>query len=193
MKKVYLTLFCLILLTGGAALCPAQSVEATPAQSLAVRPDKIVGQAKVFYSKEVEEVEVQTSLSLYDERKDGKLDAMGLGASYRVLGRKIVAPQRVWLEFSTNTYELKFATPEGRRLTIIVDARDIDGAEMRKIETFKTPQGSSIEIVALSIDFETFKLMAKGSKVRLRVGQREFDLKDAQVDAFRDMLKVIER
>ncbi|HEY0322412.1 MAG TPA: hypothetical protein VGC66_15760 [Pyrinomonadaceae bacterium] len=192
MKRVFL--LCFILLNVGASLAHAQSTTPTPPPVPQPTPDRIVGQAKVFYEKDAYETKVVASLLLYDERKNGKIDAMGMGVSFRVYGHKVVAPERVVLEFGTNTYEPKFATPEARHWRLLVDGEEIDSAGLRVVDTVKMPEGNVVEIVFITIDFATtFNQIAKGSKVKIGLGKREFELKDTQVEAFRDILKTIEK
>ncbi|HEV2913670.1 MAG TPA: hypothetical protein VGX92_10350 [Pyrinomonadaceae bacterium] len=190
MNKLYLCSLSLVLIAVYAILCDAH--QAPPPPPPPAKPIKTVGKAEVYYFKSANKTAVKTNLPIYDRKTDGKLDTLGLQVRFEVNGEKVIAPGLVLLEFITQTFEPKFATSEGRYLTILVDDREIGAGEMRVVNTTKWPQGNHTEWVGTAITFDTFKRIAKAGKVMMRLGKIEIELKDVQLDPLRDMLRTIE-
>lgn len=156
------------------------------------KPVRVVGKAEVFYFKNSNTSEVHTHLTIYDEKKDDKLESLGLQARFKVVGQKVTKPDRVTIDFMTQTYEPKFATPESRTLTIYVDGQKLGSGEMGVVNSIKWSRGNYSEWIAAAFDFDTFKKIANAGKVTMQLGNIKIELKDSQLDGLRDMLKTIE-
>lgn len=192
MKLLLLQIMFLVLFACAASGHSLQDGPPPPPPPAPAKPVRVVGKAKVYYFKNSDTSEVQTDQPIYEERKDGKLDSLGLKARFKVVGQKVTTPDRVTMDFMTQTYEPKFATPEGRLLTIYVDGQRLGSSEMGVVKSIKWGGGNYTEWIAAAFDFDTFKKIAGASKVTMQLGTIKIELKDSELDGLRDMLKTIE-
>ena len=105
-------------------------------------------------------------------------------AAFSVPGQKLVKPVgSVTLAFESKSKEWKFlnernlyALVNGERLNLGEAVRDSD-----------VRRGGVSEFLSVSVPYETFIKIANGKTVEMKLGEKEFKLKDEHLEGFRDL------
>jgi hypothetical protein len=148
---------------------------------------KEIGQAKITYNERKNEVVAQTiSLQVI-----GKfLDGIRLQARFATEGKKVIKPEKILLVFSPAAKDRTYV--DDRTIKIMVDKKEVLNG-MSKFANAISDGRVIIASLEQEIPYDLFVKLSKAKKIKMQIGQTEFDLKESDIDAFHDLLKLIEK
>jgi hypothetical protein len=102
-------------------------------------------------------------------------------------------PERVLISLISTSGDWKYT--DFRKLTASVDGKRLKLGPLVRAPSFtvSAPSDSSVndstrQEIAISLPYGTFLRIAKGKKVRIRMGPREFRLEESHLEALRDLV-----
>src|SRR5205823_854507 len=133
------------------------------------------------------QIAVQTEpLSLAGNTDEG----IFLTASFIVFGRKVVPPSSVELEFISYSAKRKFSL--NRTLQIWREKQLVFSGNLRLVTSGTSAEGVVTEILDSKLPYAQFVRLIRHDSSRLVVGDLELELRDANVDALRDLQQMID-
>ncbi len=178
------------LLATSVATCFAQDkpiVSTAPPPPAANYPvTKEAGKAKVSYNAKKDESIADTKNSLvYGKSLDGIL----ISAQFLSKGKNAVKPKSINLKIYPAAKDRTYV--DDRTIKIIVGKKQVISGTSNFIRANSNGQ---ITLAALEqeIPYKTFVKISKAKNVKMQIGPAIFELKDSDLEAFRDLLKTIE-
>jgi hypothetical protein len=183
-------LSCLCLLLLPSAFCVAQEkveISTNPPPMMPRWPVvKEVGRAKVLYNERGNKTIVQTAqLQVHGDRDS---DIM-FQAGFEVSGKEITKPSDVTLSFFSVARERTYA--DNRALKILIDGKEAL-ASVARYERGNTNGEVFLITVTQGISYELFLRLINAKSVKVRIGPTEFDLKGNNLDALKDLQRILE-
>jgi len=120
-------------------------------------------------------------------------DEARFSASFTYLGRRLrVQPKTVLFSLISTSEDWKYS--DFRKLTALVDGKRLNLGPLEHVPSFTvsaSPNPKSDDSIrqwiAVSLTYKTFRRIAKGKKVQIRMGPREFKLETNHLTALRDL------
>lgn len=118
-------------------------------------------------------------------------DEASFNASFTYPGRTLKAqPKKVRLSLTSTSQDWKYT--DFRELTAVVDGKRLKLGPLEQVPSFTVSASANpnsddyiSERIAISLPYETFLRIANGTKVRIRMGPREFKLEQKHLEALR--------
>jgi len=156
-----------------------------PAMSLPVV--KEVGKAKATYNERTDKTAAQTvPFQVVGEWSNG----VRLKAGFESTGKKITKPSVIKLTFYSSSENRVLA--DNRAITILLDGNTVL-SDTARYEGGNTNGRIFLITVAQEIPYDLFLKMLTAKKVHMKIGPADFDLKDADLEALKDLKKLIEQ
>ncbi|MCY7374658.1 MAG: hypothetical protein LH472_01640 [Pyrinomonadaceae bacterium] len=148
---------------------------------------KEVGQAKVTYNERKNEVVAQTtSLQVF-----GKfLDGIRIQARFATQGKKVVKPEKITLGISAAAKDRTYV--DDRSIKILMSEREIVNGTT-KFDKAVSDGRVIIASLEQELSYDLFVKITKSKKIKMQIGRTEFELKESDIEAFRDLLRLIEK
>ena len=180
---------CLCLLVLFPALCTAQEKVEISTDPPAPAPQwpvvKEVGKAKVLYNERGDKTVVQNApLEVLGDWRNG----IRLRAGFEVSGKEIARPSGMTLSFSSAAGDRTYA--DNRALKILIDGKEALSGVAR-YESGNTNGEVFLITVTQDIPYEMFLRLINSKSVKMRIGPSEFELKEGDLEALRDLQRVI--
>ena len=147
---------------------------------------KEIGKAKVSYNARNDESISETKISLvYGKSLNGIL----ISAQFLSKGKKIVKPKSINLKIYPAAKDRTYV--DDRTIKIIVGKKQLINGTSNFVRANSNGQ---ITLAALNqeIPYEDFVKISKAKNVQMQIGPAVFELKNTDLEAFRDLLKTIE-
>ena len=180
----------LVLLILGTGICVAQDrVEIStdpPPPMIKLPVVKEVGKAQAVYDERGDATIVQTRyLQVQGDWRNGIL----LRASFRSQGKNISKPSFVTFTFSSMAGDRTYA--DQRELKISLDGRPALSGVAQYVSGYTDGVVYSIT-VKQDIPYDLFLEIVSAKGVKIQLGPTEFELKESDVDALRDVRRAVE-
>ena len=180
---------CLCLLVLFPAFCVAQEKIEISTDPPAPAPQwpvvRQVGKAKVLYDERGDKTVVQTSpLQVQGDWRNG----IRLRAGFEVSGKEVAKPSKVTLSFSSAASDRTYA--DNRSLKILIDGKEALSGVAR-YKSGNTNDEVFLITVTQDIPYEVFLRLINSKSVKMRIGPAEFELKDGDLEALRDLHRII--
>lgn len=191
MRKHVRIILVLAIVTASATLGPGQEPNNTPQASSTHN-----GKAETRYDQN----KAITTVRLYAMQVYGEPlasskyiggDEANFNASFTYPGRRLKAqPKEVRLSLTSTSQDWKYT--DFRELTAVVDGKRLKLGPLEQVPSFTVSASANpnsddyiSERIAISLPYETFLRIANGTKVRIRMGPREFKLEHKHLEALR--------
>jgi hypothetical protein len=103
-------------------------------------------------------------------------------------GKTPQAPPSVVMTFVSLKHAQRYYQKE-RNLSFVADGTQLEIGEAQMVQ-FQAMQDNVLkEIVAIEVPFDKLKTIASASKVKMKLGQTEWELKKKQLKALRDFVR----
>lgn len=180
---------CLCLLVLFPALCAAQEKIEISTDPPAPAPQwpvvREVGQAKVLYDERGGKTVVQTSpLQVQGDWRSG----IRLRAGFAVSGKEVAKPSEVTLSFYSAAADRTYA--DNRALKIIIDGKEALSGVAR-YRSGNTDGEVFLITLTQDVPYEVFLRLLNSRSVKVRIGPAEFELGDGDLEALRDLQRII--
>jgi hypothetical protein len=181
---------CLFILVFSAAICKAQEkveISTNPPSPMVKLPIiKEVGRAQVVYNERTDKTIVQSPfLQVQGNWRNGIL----LQASFASPGKQIARPSFVTFTFSSAASDRTYA--DNRELIIVLDGKQAL-SDTGHYERGNTNGEVYLISVTQDVPYNLFLKIVAAEHVKVRIGPTEFDLKEIDLDALRDVKRAIE-
>lgn len=181
---------CAVTLVLSAAICIAQEkIEIStdpPAPMVYLPVVKEVGKAQVVYNEHIDKTIVQTPfLRVHGDWQNGIL----LRASFASPGKNVAKPSFVTLTLSTAASNRKYA--DNRELKIFLNGKQAL-SDTARFDLGHTD--GKIFVISLKEDvpYDLFLSIVGAKTVKIKIGPTEFEMKESDLDALRDVRRAIE-
>lgn len=181
----------LAIVTACATLGPGQDPNNTPQGSITHK-----GKAETRYDQN----KAITTVRLYPMQVYGEPlasskyiggDEASFIASFTYPGRTLKAqPKKVLLSLISTSLDWKYT--DFRELTAVVDGKRLELGPLEQVPSFTVSASANpnsddyiSERIAIALPYGTFLRIANGTKVRIRMGPREFKLEPKHLEALR--------
>lgn len=150
-------------------------------------PEKHLGAATASYFPSRKHVTVQAApLRVAGETQNGVV----LIPSFIVRGKKVVEPKLVNLQFIVDS---PAAAPAPlRRVQVFSKSREVASGVPALVSVSKPVDGSVTRVLMYKLPYGKFLQMLAGQEVSIRLGQVEFDITEEQLDALRDLQRMVD-
>jgi len=181
---------CLCLLVLSTVFCVAQDKVEISTDPPAPMPQlpviKEVGKAKVLYNERINKTIIQTSpLQVQGDWRNG----IRLRAAFEISGKEIAKPSNVTLSFFSAASDRTYA--DNRALKILIDGKEaLSGIAHYK--SGNTDGEVFLILVTQDIPYELFLRLINANIVKMQIGPTEFELKESDLEAFKDLQRLIE-
>ncbi|MDQ3635284.1 MAG: hypothetical protein M3405_12375 [Acidobacteriota bacterium] len=147
---------------------------------------KEIGRARVTYSKSKDESIASTKNSLVYGKS---LDGVVISAQFLSKGKKLSKPENIILRIYPAAKDRTYI--DDRTIKIYTDKKEVINGTSNFI--YANSDGR-VTIAALeqNIPYKTFTKMSKAKIVKMQIGPTIFELTDSNLEAFQDLLKIIE-
>ena len=179
---------CLLVLSS--SLCVAQEkveISTNPPAPMPQLPViREVGKAKVLYNERGDKTIIQTSpIQVQGDWRNG----IRLRVGFEVSGKEIVKPSHVTLSFFSAASDRTYA--DNRALKILIDGKEALSGEAH-YKSGNTNGEVFLITVTQEIPYEMFLRIIKSKSVKMQIGPTEFELKEGDLEALKDLQRVIE-
>jgi hypothetical protein len=143
--------------------------------------------ATAVYASQLDQTEVSIALMQLEGDTD---NGLALSPHFSVRGdvtgvrRSVAAPRSVSFDFSS--YSEKSMFPGEPQIVFLADGK-IVFETAAQFSTSKSLEGKFSEFLLLPVPYTAFRRLAAAKSVRLRIGDREYELTEEQVEALREM------
>jgi hypothetical protein len=190
MKQLLYFTFCFCLLLTCSTVIAAQEkvvVSTNPPPPFVRLPVlREVGQAKVTFNERKNEVIAQTAYL----RVFGKpLDGIGLTARFATQGKKVTKPEKIILGISPAAKDRTYV--DDRTVKIFVGKKQVLNSTSKFVSA-NSDGRVTIASLEQEIPYKDFVKLSKAKQIKMQVGPTEFELKESDIESFRDLLKTIE-
>jgi hypothetical protein len=190
MNKFLKSWLCLVMVVLNAAICLAQDkVEIStnpPAPMVKLPVVKEVGKAQVVYNERTDKTIVQSPfLQVQGNWRNGIL----LRASFASSGKNIAKPSFITFTFSSAAGDRTYA--DNRKLKICLDGNQAF-SDTARYEYGNTNGQVYLISVKQDVPYDLFLKIAGAKSVRMQIGPTEFELKESDLDALRDVKRAID-
>jgi hypothetical protein len=118
-------------------------------------------------------------------------DEASFNASFNYSGRTLRAqPKRVLFSLTSTSQDWKYT--DFRKLTALVDGKRLTLGPLERVPSFTVNASANANSddyisqgIAVSLSYKTFLRIVSGTKVKIRMGPREFDLMGHHLEALR--------
>ena len=195
MKNRMRILMCLAVLV----TCPAPGF----AQGAGAEPPRVFahnGKTETSYDRIRDTTTVRLDpMQLYGEPLESSnyvgSDAGRFYASFTYRGRTLATPpERILITLISTSQDWKYT--DFRQPTALVDGKSLKLGPLEHLPSFtvKAPANSNSEDyvseeIAISVPYKTFLRITNGKEVRIRMGPREFKLKETHLEALREFVR----
>jgi len=191
MEKILRAWLCLTLLTVMGTICIAQDKPQVstnpPPMAISLPVVKEVGKVKLFFDERNDKTIAQTSpLQVQGEWRNG----IRLRGSFELPGKKLAAPSTVTLTLFSSANDRTYA--DNRALKVFLDDKQLL-SETAQFERGNTNGEIFMISVKQDLPYDTFLKILNARKVRMQIGPAEFELKETDLEALRDLKRVIEQ
>ena len=181
---------CAVTLVLSAAICIAQEkIEIStdpPAPMIYLPVVKEVGKAQVVYNERANTTFVQSPfLRVQGDWQNGIL----LRASFASPGKNVAKPSFVTLTLSTAASNRKYA--DNRELKIFLDGKQAL-SDTARYESGNTNGEIYLISVKEDVPYDLFLTIVGAKIVTIKIGPTEFEMKESDLDALRDVRRAIE-
>ena len=181
---------CLCLLAIFSTICVAQEKVEISTDPPAPMPRwpviKEVGKAKVLYNERGNKTVVQTApLQVQGDWRNG----IRLRAGFEVTGKEVAKPSDVTLSFFSAASDRTYA--DNRALKILIDGKEAVSS-VAHYKSGNTNGEVFLITVTQDIPYEMFLRLINAKSVKMRVGPTEFELKDSDLEALKDLQRILE-
>jgi hypothetical protein len=182
--------FILALVLFSAVCCSAQKkvVISTdpPLMALNLPVIKEVGKAKAMYNETTNKTIIETDpTQVFGDWNNG----IRLRARFEVPGKEITKPAQVTLYFYSLGPNRKYA--DNRALNISIDGKMLFSGTA-SFDSGNTNGKQFIIAVSQKIPFEKYQQLINSKAVKMRIGPAQFDLKESDLEALRDITRIID-
>ncbi|HKO96593.1 MAG TPA: hypothetical protein VJU86_06365 [Pyrinomonadaceae bacterium] len=190
MKVLVRMWLCLCLLVMFSTLCVAQEkieISTNPPPPMPQWPViKEVGKAKALYNERGNKTIVQTgAIQVQGDWRNG----LRFRAGFEVSGKEVVKPSDVTLSFFSASSDRTYA--DNRALRILIDGKEaLSGVAQYK--NGNTNGEVFLINVTQEIPYELFLRLVSAKNVKISVGPTEFALKDSDLEALKDLQRILE-
>lgn len=160
--------------------------EAPPPAAQKLPIIKEVGKAKVLYNERTNKTIVETALLEVQGVWD---NGIRLRARFESTGKTIIKPSEITLLFHSIAPERTYA--DNRALKIFTDGKMIFSNTAR-YQSGNTNGSIFLITVSQNISYEMFLQLINSKSVKMQIGLTEFELKESDLDALRDLKRIIE-
>lgn len=190
MNKFVRSSLCSVLLVLSAAICIAQEkveISTNPPPVMVYLPIvKEVGKAQVVYNERTDKTIVQSPfLRVQGTWSNGIL----LRASFASPGKNVAKPSYVTLTFSTAAGDRTYA--DNRELKIFVNDKQAL-SDTARYESGNTNGEIYLISVKEDVTYDLFLKIAGAKNVKIKIGPTEFEMKESDLDALRDVKRAID-
>ena len=152
-----------------------------------IAPEKSVGKATATYFRKENHVTVQIRpLQVAGSLSSGIV----LIPSFIVPGKRVVVPKIVNLQFIVDT-ATGVRSPE-RKVRIFVEGREMMSGIPALLSTSRPTDGSVTRVLMYKMPYAKLLQILAAQTVMMKVGETEFELTEAQLEAMRDLQKMID-
>jgi hypothetical protein len=147
---------------------------------------KEVGEAKVLYNERTDKTIIETApTEVYGDSNNG----VRLRAKFEVSGRTVAKPSEVTLVFYSIAPKRTYA--DNRALKISIDGKETFSGTAR-YESGNTNGSIFVITVSQNISYEMYLRLINSKSVKMQIGPAQFELKESNLDALKDLKRVIE-
>lgn len=147
---------------------------------------KEVGKAKAKYNERTGKTILETGHSQVFGVWD---DGISLQASAELTGKEVVKPALVGLVFNSMAKNRRYA--DNRALKITADGKVIFSGIAKFL--YGNTNGEFFSIgVSQDLPYETYKTLANSKSVKIKIGPAQFELKEADFEALKDLIRLVE-
>jgi hypothetical protein len=94
------------------------------------------------------------------------------------------------VSFDFASFSEKSMFPGEPKITVLADGKVVFETSAQ-FSTSKSPEGKFSEFLLLQIPYPAFRRMTAGKTLRLKIGDRQYEFTDAQVEALREMTQYV--
>ena len=191
MKQLLYFTFCFCLLFALSTVATAQEkivISTNPPPAFVRLPVlREVGQAKVTFNERKNEAIAQTVfLRVFGE----SLDGIGLVARFATQGKKVTKPEKIILGISPAAKDRTYV--DDRTVKIFLGKKQVLNSTSKFVSA-NSDGRVTIASLEQEIPYKDFVKMSKAKQIKMQIGPTEFELKESDIEAFRDLLKTIEK
>ncbi|MEP6902930.1 MAG: hypothetical protein ABJA66_14350 [Actinomycetota bacterium] len=147
---------------------------------------KELGKAKAMYNEKTNKTIIETiPVLVFGDWNNG----MRLRARFEVSGKEIAKPAQVTLYFYSTAPNRKYA--DNRALKISIDGKAVVSGTARYQEG-ETNGKQFYVTVSQDISYEMYLQLINAKAVKMQIGLAQFDLKESDLEALRDLTRIIE-
>jgi hypothetical protein len=164
----------------------------------AVKPDRTVGAAEVYYLKDKNRSRAQVIIYLSGDPNDtsGTRDAMRMDVIFELEGLTVVKPGSVFIALSSYS-------PAGpkyqKERDLTIHTRDMKGFttttfRTRMLSSSRRASGGAVEVfVSSAIPYSRFLEILSALDTTVLIGENQFELTKEDVQALKDLNRTIEK
>lgn len=168
------------------SFCAAQVISG-PSGPVAVKADRSVGRAQISYNKGRNETLVRTTPLRIQSVKP--LDLI-MQAQFNVSGEKVVEPKSVFLTFSILTRDKAYA--DRRAFRVYLDGEQVYFARARLISANQDFVGVTYINLSQELPYNIFLRIIAATKIKVQLGETEFELGKSELEALKDVKKAVQ-
>ena len=148
---------------------------------------KVIGKTKVIYYPQTDSTLSQTD---YLTIQTTAFSSLTMQASFETHGKRVHAPKNISLRIVLSSTDKRYITD--KTFKIYAGAQTLFSKESSLDTTGDDDAGDFVvTTITQEIPYELFVRMSKAEKVRAQIGPSLVELKEGDVEAFRDLLKTI--
>jgi hypothetical protein len=185
----------LIIVGAGCACGQVKSPSSKPKQMEpppGVPPEKTFGKATAYYTKGFDAMEV-ASESWVIGNSNGPFmdDRLLMTAYFRSPGKMLARPQSMHFVFESHSQALKYGSD--RKLQILVDGIEFASGETLITHSECRPRIPCEEVMkSPELPYNSFLQIINAKKVEMRLGPTGFELRQENIEALRDLDRIVQ-